>query len=122
MSNEINTLDKEDQENLQFILQKMYPESKNFKKYQPTVNTLSLYIQAVGANAFCNKAMTELTTELVSASINQIYRGKFKKVVKKVLKEIKEHYNKNNLHFFICDQYVKYKYKTPLVTSLQGYF
>jgi hypothetical protein len=40
MSNAINALDKEDQENLQFILQKMYPESKNFKELLPTVKTL----------------------------------------------------------------------------------
>jgi hypothetical protein len=122
MSNAINALDKEDQENLQFILQKMYPESKNFKELLPTVKTLELYMQAVSANNFCNKAMTQLTTELLSASVSQIYKGRLKQVVKKVLKEIKGHYQKNNFNFFICNQVVKYKYKSPLVISLHGFY
>lgn len=79
-------------------------------------------MQAVSANNFCNKAMTQLTTELLSASVSQIYKGRLKQVVKKVLKEIKGHYQKNNFNFFICNQVVKYKYKSPLVISLHGFY
>jgi len=122
MSNTIEQLDKEDQENLQFILQKMFPESSAFKENKPSIETLRVYMQALKANTFCNKAMTELTTELATATVKHVYRGKFKKVVNKVLKEIKGHYKENNLNFFICNQVVKYKYKSPLVNSLQDYF
>lgn len=66
-------------------------------------------MQALKTNTFCNKARTALTTEL--ATVEQIYRGKFKMVVNKVLKEIKGHYKENNLNFFICNQVIKYKTK-----------
>lgn len=100
----------------------MFPESSAFKENKPSIETLRVYMQALKANTFCNKAMTELTTELATATVKHVYRGKFKKVVNKVLKEIKGHYKENNLNFFICNQVVKYKYKSPLVNSLQGYF
>jgi hypothetical protein len=62
MSNSIEQLDKEDQENLQFILQKMYPESSAFKENKPSIETLKFYMQALKANTFCNKAMAVVST------------------------------------------------------------
>jgi uncharacterized FAD-dependent dehydrogenase len=118
---EKNVLDEEDKENLKFILQRMYPDSEKFKKYDPTVRTLEVYVQAIKANLFCNIAMTKLTTELVRATVRHIYTGKYKKIIKKILKIMKDHNEDDNLHFFVCNIAVKYKYKGPLIITLEGF-
>lgn len=83
---------------------------------------ISLRLRLYGSICKLLKRIRFVTTELATATVKHVYRGKFKKVVNKVLKEIKGHYKENNLNFFICNQVVKYKYKSPLVNSLQGYF
>ncbi|GGB21612.1 hypothetical protein [Agarivorans gilvus] len=121
MSNSPATLDQDDRENLQYILTQMFPESKTFKQHAPTVRTLEVYIQAVRANKFCNNAMTHLTTELLATPASQLYRGKMKAVVKKAIKEIKNKHQNTGLSFFICEQAVKLRYKSPLAITLDGY-
>ncbi len=61
-------LDEQDRENLKFILQTMYPNDRVFVEYEPNVSTLEVYVAAVKGNLLCNKAMTQLTTELAAAA------------------------------------------------------
>lgn len=81
-------LDEQDRENLKFILQTMYPNDRVFVEYEPNVSTLEVYVAAVKGNLFCNKAMTQLTTELAAAAAGGIYRGKGRNVVKEFLKKL----------------------------------
>lgn len=115
-------LDQEDEETLTHLLLKMYPEQeKLLEKYPPNVHTLKAYLNAVEGNSFCNKAMTALLTELATATVGHVYRGKYKKSVKKLLKELKKYYGEHNLQFMLCSAAAKLKNKSPIFQTLASH-
>ena len=113
-------LDQQDREDLQFILQQMYPNVIDFEEKEPTTHTMEIYLRALKGNLFCNKAMTDLTTGLVAGPAGRLYRGPMKKLVRQILKKVRDQYREKEMSFYICDQVVKLKYRSPLTLSLEG--
>lgn len=113
-------LDQEDLENLQFILKQMYPDIKEFENKEPTIRTMEIYLRALKGNLFCHQAMTELTTGLVAGPGGYLYRGPMKRLVRKILKKVRDQYREKGLNFYICNQAVKLKYRSSLTLSLKG--
>ncbi len=113
-------LEQQDKEDLKFILQRMYPDIADFKEQDPTSQTMEIYLRALKGNLFCNNAVAELATGLATGPAGRLYRGPMKRTVRQILKKIRNSYREKGLNFFICNQVVKLKYRSPLTLSLEG--
>ena len=116
-----NTLDYEDKEILQGILVKIYPNDNNFLKYEPTINTLEIFISALKRLDFCNSAMTSLLAGIVTGGARHFYKGPMKSLVKKLLKEAKKNFENKSVSFYICEKTIKLSNRSAFLNSLKGY-
>lgn len=113
-------LEQQDKEDLQYILQHMYPDATAFETQAPTVQTMEIFLHALKSNLFCNNAVTELATGLIAGPGGRLYRGPMKRTVRKILKKVRDAHRERGLSFMICNQIVKLKYRSPLTLSLEG--
>lgn len=113
-------LDQQDKEDLQIILQKMYPTVPDFRNHEPTVATMEEFLKALDANLFCHRAMTELSAGLVTGLAGRLYTGRNKRAIRQILKKIRESFEEKGLYFYICNQAVKLKMRTRFTLSLDG--